>query len=330
MATVIGPFIVNNATEAQLNDVRAVVANLPAPMRVPDGPLVNVDFGSRPSAAPSWAIGFHRKVNDFWVKPGLNSSLRRYVIAHEFWHEWSRSHTNTEQSVRKLIVGPTGNQQNANWTNDPDEAMAHGFAKAIGFSGLNNYDFRAYIPASSYSFLIQILNGSSMNNPPVPTGNNANSSPNKPGGNTGNYTNDPNQARALAFLRWWQSSGPVEHNAASTWVGVVTKFAEQTGDTQTAAWILSLFSGLGQDPTVPIGPFAVDTPIYRYLERVANTTGNDLFFQSGSFFQPIFDFVDGIIPDISHGFFFIVLLVIGVAILLAGVKAGAKPQGATA
>lgn len=298
---IVGPFTVENPTPAELNDVRAVAARLPTAMRSAQGGLVNVDFGSRPSGVPTWAVGYNRRNNAFWVNPNESSSTRQYVIAHEFWHEWSRTNASHEQQARRLIVGNTGNTQTSSWTNDPDEGMAHGFAKALGFSAIKDYDFRAYIPASSYSHYINILGGSS--NLPIPEGTLAAVDPEK-------------QAVSTRLYKWLLNKA---HGAAS-WQAFID--AAKQDDPEMGTYLEEVLTTLEITDLESKSTEANTWPIVSaYL---ASQSGIKDF----GLFTGLFEGVGQFFAPIAHGFYFLVFIIIGLVILIVGVKTKA-PQGAT-
>lgn len=320
-AVIIGPFRVHDATAAQLNDVRAVAGRLPTAMQSSAGGLVDIHFKDKPNAAPSWAIGYNISNNNFWVNPKKSSATRQYVIAHEYWHEWSRSHAAIEAQIRPLIVGQLGNTQTASWTNKADEAMAHAFASGLGFPGLQRYDFRAYIPPTSYSYMLSIINANVPNGgvvvAPPPVGGGGSGIP------SGNYSNvNPNAGHAVKFLQWFNAIENLpDHNALSTWAAVVQTFRIETGDDAAANYIDQVLTDLQISKNTPMGTDL--SLVMNYLTTVIGTgqRPGDVGFDIAT---GLTGFLSGIRDSVSHAFFFLVLIIIGLVILIAGVRAGVK------
>ncbi len=313
---VIGPFLVRNANAAQLNDVRAVVARLPANMK--SGQTI-INFGDRPRNAPDWAEGFNQGPNSFWVNGKSPSSTRQYVIAHEYWHAWSRTHNEQEASVRQLLVGQFGHTETKSWTNDPDEGLADAFAKAMGFRAFPKYDWRVYVPNYQYQHFLDLLGGSTYTPPPPPTGTPA-----------GQPTGDPQKDGIRQFLNWWNQN-PLSHNALSSWDGILNEYTSSTGNTQSAGYVRDILTALHIQTNVALGPYDAGSGhiVYEYLKTFSGWTPADL--PSGGLvdWSGLFSFLDPIIGEVSHGFYFVLVLIIGVVLLIVGMKAR-EPKGEAA
>lgn len=303
----VGPFLVRNANVAQINDVRAVAAKLPANMQ---GGTTVVDFGRRPNGAPPWAQGFNQGANAFWIDGSNNSKTRQYDIAHEYWHSWSRTHSEQEAQARQLVVGPAGHTETRSWTNDPDEGLADAFARALGFNAIPNYDFRAYVPSYQYGHFLSILGGTST---PPPTGTPA--------------SYDPNSDSIKHFLNWWSDPAHfIAHNAASSWSGILNEYTANTGDAVGADHIKSLLLAQGIDINVAtgIGPGTDATLVFiQHLKDISGWTQGGGLLDFGGLFGGLGSTSDpnSLLGQLSHGFYFLVILIIGVVLLLAGFKA---------
>jgi hypothetical protein len=142
-------------------------------------------------------------------------------------------------------------------------------------------------------------------------------------GYTGSSTDPANQAGAQAFLNWWNSN-QLSHNALSSWDGILNEYSASTGDSKTADYIRGLFGKFGVDPTVAVGPFGFQSNepgglLITYLNTVAGT--------DAGIFQPVIDFVNGFVGGIEHGFYFLVIVIIGLVVLFVGIKARPASKG---
>lgn len=324
----IGPFLVDsNANSAQKNDVRAVVNRMPPALRSPSSGYIVVNFGPRPDKAPSWALGFNQSANKFWVKPNQSSADRQYVIAHEFWHAWSRRHGVLESQSKQLIVGPRGNTETSSWTNDPDEGLAHAFALAIGTKNpFPKYDFRAYVPNTSYSHFMAILNGGSSYNPPPPSNGGGTGASNPTRGN-------PNLSIEqiswiTQFLTWWnQPVNHPDHDRLANWNQILERYTIDTNNTQSATFIRTLLT----QNNVPMDQALLGgaDDVLLFLGDQIGTdepggVGFDLLNWNG-----LFDGISKFLEPISHAFFFLIIIIIGIAILFLGAKSRPSTSGAS-
>lgn len=167
MGQIVGPFEVMDATPAELEIVRAIAVRVPTLMATRDGPGRQRVWFRRRLGAPSWAWGYCTG-RDMWVNPARSRGNMLYVTAHEYWHGWQSRHGRPiARQLRALVPGPVGTVQNNSYTNRLSEALAHGFAHALGFTeGVPDSYYRARVPRDRLGDFLLLLGKAEGRIPP--------------------------------------------------------------------------------------------------------------------------------------------------------------------
>jgi hypothetical protein len=168
MPVVVGPLTVMDATSAELELVRGVVARLPGAMVAQDGPgRVRLYFRNR-LGAPSYAWGYCPNPSNIWVSTQKKSYTRslatqiQTVLAHEYFHayhfRWRRA-LNLDAQLKPLVtIGTPGSHRSSEWTNVWYEGVAETFAHALGFTdGVRLRYFRARPSPTEYPRILAVL-----------------------------------------------------------------------------------------------------------------------------------------------------------------------------
>lgn len=158
MSQVVGPFTIQDGVGPAVAQVAVAVAGMLPPGMTEGDPAGWVSvIPNKPLRAPSWAWGYQPSRGRIWVNPGLPTGRMAYILVHEYTHAWAYRHPQRYREMRALIVGPTGNTETANWTNDPDEGVADAMPRALGFNDGPGLSWaRAYVPRASYGAMLAI------------------------------------------------------------------------------------------------------------------------------------------------------------------------------